>query len=357
MADTPKLVQFYTGTAAEFSVATKDDNTLYFITDSHMLYKGETPYGGVQVLTVADFPTTDIETNAIYVNTTTGQVQFYNGIAYTELVKPITKTLANTSTDAELATAKAIYDFIKAEIAKVDASGIGASISAVEDRVTDLETAIADKAEKATTLAGYGITDAYTKTETDTNIAKAVADASHLKREIVAALPAADDADENTIYMVAKATGAGDQNYDEYFLVDGVFEKIGDTAVALTGYATETYVDDEIDAAKTAIATDIATAKTEAIDDAKDYADGLASNYATAAQGAKADSAVQTVAEGATDGTIAVDGTDVTVHGLKSAAYTDATDYEKAGEAAKAQAAAKKYTDDEIIKALSWQEL
>lgn len=52
-----------------------------------------------------------------------------------------------------------------------------------------------------------------------------------------------------------------------------------------------------------------------------------------------ADSAVQSVAEGATNGTVAVDGTDVAVHGLGSAAYTASTDYEVAGAAAAAVAA------------------
>jgi len=55
-----------------------------------------------------------------------------------------------------------------------------------------------------------------------------------------------------------------------------------------------------------------------------------AADFATAAQGAKADSAVQEVAEGSTDGTIAVDGTDVAVHGLGGAAYKAADYYEPA---------------------------
>lgn len=76
----------------------------------------------------------------------------------------------------------------------------------------------------------------------------------------------------------------------------------------LAGYATETYVGTAISNA--------------------------ASNYATAAQGALADSAIQSVAEGATNGTIAVDGTDVAVHGLGSAAFTASTDYDAAGTAA-----------------------
>ena len=46
-----------------------------------------------------------------------------------------------------------------------------------------------------------------------------------------------------------------------------------------------------------------------------------------------ADSAVQSVAEGATNGTIAVDGTDVAVHGLGTAAYQAATAFDAAGAA------------------------
>lgn len=48
----------------------------------------------------------------------------------------------------------------------------------------------------------------------------------------------------------------------------------------------------------------------------------------------KANSAVQSVVEGATNGTIAVDGTEVAVHGLGSAAYTEASAYDASGAAA-----------------------
>lgn len=60
---------------------------------------------------------------------------------------------------------------------------------------------------------------------------------------------------------------------------------------------------------------------------------------------AKADSAVQSVAEGSTNGTVAVDGTDVAVHGLGSAAYADAATFETAGAADKALTDAKAYAD------------
>lgn len=38
------LVKFVTKTSAEYSALTKDENTLYFITDNHKLYKGSTEW-------------------------------------------------------------------------------------------------------------------------------------------------------------------------------------------------------------------------------------------------------------------------------------------------------------------------
>ena len=59
-----------------------------------------------------------------------------------------------------------------------------------------------------------------------------------------------------------------------------------------------------------------------------------ADEFATAAQGEKADTALQPedITEGSTDGTISVDGTDVPVHGLGTAAYADASDFAAAGD-------------------------
>ncbi len=78
---------------------------------------------------------------------------------------------------------------------------------------------------------------------------------------------------------------------------------------------------------------------------AKDYADGLAKNYATAEQGALADSAVQTVATGTANGTISVDGADVAVKGLDSAAYAKTTDFDASGSAATAESNAKEHAN------------
>ena len=59
-----------------------------------------------------------------------------------------------------------------------------------------------------------------------------------------------------------------------------------------------------------------------------------------------ADSAVQVIETGSENGTISVDGNDVSVKGLGSAAYTDSSAYDAAGSASTAESNAKGYADD-----------
>lgn len=75
-----------------------------------------------------------------------------------------------------------------------------------------------------------------------------------------------------------------------------------------------------------------------------------ASDFATAAQGALADSALQKadITSGSANGTIAVEGTDVAVTGLGSAAFTDAGAYAPAGHNHDSVYAAKAATESHI---------
>lgn len=228
------------------------------------------------------------------------------------------------ATESDITTLKGA-DTVEGSVAKTVKDAVSVlEKGQVTTNKTDIATLKSNKADKASTLAGYGIGDAYTKTETDSKISTAVANAEHLKRAIVTALPDIADADEHTIYMVPKASGdkgTGAQNgYNEYMLIvtgnTKKFEIIGDSAVDLTDYATKAYADQS---------------ETDAISAAKTYSDGLAKNYATAAQGKKADTAVQSIVSGTSNGTISVDGTDVTVKGINGAAYKAENYYEVAG--------------------------
>ena len=108
--------------------------------------------------------------------------------------------------------------------------------SAVQTSLGKADSAIQDisgKADKATTLSGYGITNAYTKTETDSAISTAIGGIIGISFEIVTTLPASGET--GVIYLISNS-GSGQNIYDEYIWVNNAFEKIGTTAVDLSGY-------------------------------------------------------------------------------------------------------------------------
>ncbi len=81
-----------------------------------------------------------------------------------------------------------------------------------------------------------------------------------------------------------------------------------------------------------------------------------AATFATAAQGALADTAVQSVIDGTAssgNGTIIVDGSAVTVYGLSTAAFMSADSFDAAGEAAAVYSAIIALTNSEIDAAIS----
>lgn len=138
------------------------------------------------------------------------------------------------------------------QAATIDPESRTAAITAtIPTKVSDLtndsgfQTASDVSGAISTALGNY-----YNKTETDGKIAAAVAAASHLKYQIVEALPEQDQ-DANTIYLLAKDSGTGQDVYTEYMWLNDKWEILGDTSVDLTNYYTKTQTDDAITAALT----------------------------------------------------------------------------------------------------------
>ena len=121
------------------------------------------------------------------------------------------------------------------------------AITAVENRATALETKVGAAANGETPATGLfaevekkaNAADVYTKGDTDTAIATAVAAADHLQRTEVDNVDAIDPSAEGAekyIYMVSK-TGVDGDHYDEYMVINGAVERVGDWAVDLSEYA------------------------------------------------------------------------------------------------------------------------
>lgn len=133
----------------------------------------------------------------------------------------------------------------------------GAGYQTADDVSTAITNGIANKADKADTLAGYGITDAYTKTEVDTELAKKAAqtdlealegrvdafltgtgatDALDSLQELITYINEHDDVELADIIADVEAlqtkVDTGDQKVSEYVTAAIAALKIGDYAKA-----------------------------------------------------------------------------------------------------------------------------
>lgn len=131
--------------------------------------------------------------------------------AYTDKVKTKVETL-ETKVDG-LVTAGGEPNTI--ETIKVN----GTALTPDTDKAVDIEVPTVEDIESA--------------------IDTAIAAADHIKRKIVDSTDdidlTADDATQY-IYMVPKTDGASGDGYDEYMVIDGSLEKVGDWAVDLSDY-------------------------------------------------------------------------------------------------------------------------
>ena len=391
------LVKFVQGTLAQYTgLLSKDADTLYFITDAQKIYKGDKLFSGGVFTSVVSFPEKG-EVNTLYVNTSDGSVKYWNGAAYQEVVKPTATTIDSAGDNLHFPTTKAIVDYVTKKIQDVDLSSVTNRLDIIEQQISvingeeegSIKKALADakaysdslsvnyapavhkhviaditdvgtlasksqvseaelesklaakinkKADKADSLAGYGIEDAYTKNEVDAAVASAVANAPHLKRQIVAELPQVKDANENTIYMVGTGEGSETSSYKEYMLINGKFELIGDSKVDLTNYATK----EDVDSAKNEAIGQITT-KINLLDAPDAVVEGQYVSSVAQNDGIitvqRAELPVKSVTEGTANGTISVNGSNVAVHGLGAAAYVGIETFATAEQGTKAEQA------------------
>lgn len=187
-------------------------------------------------------------------------VKTENGLAW---IKPdgseVSELVENLTNDV---------DVLKEQIgqkASVDEEGTEIPASGI---YADIETLQNEKANAA---------DVYTKDETDQAIKKQIDEIDHLKRKIVVSAESIDLTAKNAdqyIYMAPNADGT----YDEYMVLEGELEKVGDWKVNLDAYATKEELENETKRAKVAesAALEAATAAQDAVDDLTEVVEGKA---------------------------------------------------------------------------------
>lgn len=114
-------------------------------------------------------------------------------------------------------------------IEKIQKNGVDLTIS---NKTVNIPVPTDADIESLITAHGY-----QTATDVDDAITEALADITGIEFEVVQALP--ETGVKGTIYLVSNS-GTAPNIYDEYIWVNNAFEKIGTTAVDLSGYVQAT---------------------------------------------------------------------------------------------------------------------
>ena len=121
-------VGFYYGTKANYNaLASHDDATLYFITDTLQLYKGDEEYTKSTQF-VAALPTSGARQGVIYIRSNDLSMWRYTGTAYQQINKGYVTEIPSSADDASdnnVPTTKAVAAYVNAKIANMgDIEGV-----------------------------------------------------------------------------------------------------------------------------------------------------------------------------------------------------------------------------------------
>ena len=240
---------------------------------------------------LAGWPTTEVAPSLSDLAATKNTV---DNLATTHYTKDQVNAIVGTPTEGK--TVVGMISDLSTTVSDMDAAykaadeTLGGRIKAIEDleiaktyatkqSVTDLTTTVNGKADKATSLAGYGITDAYTKTEVDSAISDA-------KKEILGITgdetinQAYDTLKEVAEWIESDTSGAAAMQKD----IADLKSNKADKATSLAGYGiTDAYTKTEVDSIETNLEKYADDAAAGALGDAKVYVDDLkiADTYAT----------------------------------------------------------------------------
>ena len=314
-------VKFLRGTAAQYTAATKNDNTFYYTTDDKNLYLGETKISNAADLTaaIARIATNEGDISSINsaLDTLKGGVADDGSIL--KMINDVTGALADLTTTSKASLVAAINEL------KV-AIGTGGTASVVTVDTTTTTEGMAKTytiKQGETTVGTIDIPKDMVVSSAEIVNADAEGTQGTFIKMVIANSEDVLYINVGTLVDIYKAEASAAQiqltidqttNTISAEIVDGSVDTdaLADNAVTSAKIADDNVITSKIldkNVTKAKLADDVQTSL------------------------GKADSAIQAIAEGTTDGTVAVDGKDVAVHGLGSAAYTDTSAYDAAGSA------------------------
>lgn len=324
-------VIFLKGTAAQYASATKNANTFYYTTDDAQLYLGEIKLSNAAEIAAV---VADLDTLEALVEKINGDASIVGSFR-----KEVADAVALINTDLgnvdDLSTEnKTVVGAINEVLAAVGTGGTAAVVTMTESS--------SDEYAKIYTLK-QGTTNIGT-----INIPKDMVVESGI---VETKTEAGAWGEAGTYIVLTLANAASDKLYVNVGTLVDIYKAQANAAQVQLAIDSSTREISATIVAGSITATELAN---NAIVTAK-IADGNVTKdkLSTAVQASLglADSALQAadITTGSANGTIAVEGTDVAVAGLKSAAYTDATAYDAAGSAAAVLGTAADTKDSDTV--------
>lgn len=263
------FVKFSRGLISQYdSLSQKDKDTLYLVYDSTSSTKGKL-YLGDKLISSADISSiklSDISDISMPESLTDGMLLQYNqstvpGESGRWEARPIADVLSDYEGSGGSSNIPVVDNLNNIENpSKNDIAIQGTelfiydgnqwqplTVSDLENRVADLETKVG---VEANTESGQVATGLYKKLEDlrsdlQTEIMNSIANAQHLRYQVVNEISEIDLSDEdataNVVFLVPKSSEDthSDDGYDEYFVTNGALEKIGSWDADLTGYVQD----------------------------------------------------------------------------------------------------------------------
>lgn len=328
-------VKFAKGTLAGYNaIETKDIGTVYFITDEPSIYLGGTKYTSVKELAAAITRIGATESNiASILNALSGIDLSAKGSVQTAInaVENSLNTKIGTISNLKTTSKSDIVGALNEVIDNVNSVNTSSKITLSTETTPNTGFATTYTLRQGSNLIGQiNLPKDLVVQGGKVVVASAdnpitVGDTIYKTGDFIE-LTIANQTDKlyiNVNKLVDIYTGKANASQVQVSVVDGT---ISATIVAGSVTATE-LANNSVTTGKIAD-SNVTTSKIADGNVTKLKLDSTVQNSL-----AKADSAVQTVVKGSTNGTISVDGNEVSVYGLGSAAYTDAKAYDSVGSA------------------------
>ena len=243
------FVKFQRGTQAQYNrlktAGRLESDALYFVYDSSapqnggLLYLGEVLIGGTGTAIGASTLNDLTDVNVSGVTLLDGMILQYNTTS--AIWEPVagSELLPSVNSGSKTGTENG-----PAEASRIDSTPLTGDIVFVDNipyiyNGTNWQLLVGESLDSRVTALENGLQAVQSSLQTiDGKIASAVANASHLRYEKVVSLPDPSLASENVVYLVGDTSTTGNNKYEEWMLIDGTFERLGQFDVDLTGYAT-----------------------------------------------------------------------------------------------------------------------